>query len=252
MKALRISLGVLAGSMMIATTGGAQTVTPSNPQGWMEETYGVSGASAQISGTYARSGNGSVRIQLADNLNSEADWGMTFGGGASYSLSSLSALSYDWFRSSSSTTSTLLAPAFALRMTDGEYFVYEYAYNHVGDPAADTWTTENLLGGNFWFTGNGTGTCDRYGAFTTLAAFNTACYGGQGAFDSMVMFMGYSIAGTFDGAVDNVVMTVTGGPSANYNFELDQQSVVPEPSTYALMAAGLLGVFAAARRRRQA
>ncbi|MGV3710764.1 MAG: PEP-CTERM sorting domain-containing protein [Gemmatimonas sp.] len=243
-------MAAVTGSLMLATSVGAQVVTPANPQGWAEYTYGVPGASAQISGAYARSGNGSVRIQLADNLNSEADWGLTFGGGASYSLSSLSALSYDWYRSSASTTSTLLAPAFAIGTTDGEYLVYEYAYNHVGDPPADTWTTENLLTGNFWFTGNGAGACDRYGAFTTLAAFNTACYGGQGAFNSVTMFMGYSIAGTFDGAVDNVVMTVTGGPSFDYNFELSQQSVVPEPSTYALMAAGLLGVFAARRRRR--
>lgn len=254
----RFIVAVVAGAALIGSGAGAQVVTPSNPQGWFGVTYygptGTdpgSGASAAITSTYARNGNGSAQITLGDALNSEADWAMTFGGGATYSLSSLSALSYDWYRSSSSSANGIIAPAFALGMSDGTFLIYEYAYNHAGNPAVDTWTTENILNGNFWSTGNGTGVCDRYGAFQTLSYFNSNCFGGAGEFHTLDMYMGYAYAGTFDGAVDNVQMTVTGGPSLNVNFEVDAVNVVPEPGSVALVAAGLLGVGFAARRRKR-
>ena len=249
--------GLIVGSALFAMQASAAIVTPANPQGWAGYTYygptgtdpGI-GASAAITGTYARSGNGSAQLHLDDNLSSEADWAMTFGGGDSYGLSSLSALSYDWYRSSSSTTNGIVAPSFALGMTDGTYLVYEYAYNHLGNPANDVWTTENILDGIWWSTGNGIGACGRYGAFTTLSALNTDCFGGTGSFDTLDMFMGYAYSGIFDGAVDNVVMTVVGGPSLNANFELDRTSVVPEPASIALVVAALLGIAAIRRRKR--
>ena len=253
----KIGLTLVAGSALFAMQAGAQIVTPTNPQGWAGSTYYGSngndpgtGASAAITGKYARSGNGSVQLHLDDALNSEADWAMTFGGGASYGLSSLSALSYDWYRSSSSTANGIIAPAFALNMTDGTYLIYEYAYNHAGNPTEDIWSTENLLTGNWWSTGNGQGSCARYGAFNTLSFFNSTCFGGTGAFNTLDAFIGYAYAGTFDGAIDNVVMKVTGGPSLNANFELDKTSVVPEPASMVLVAAGLLGIVAVRRRKR--
>ncbi|MBK8527650.1 MAG: PEP-CTERM sorting domain-containing protein [Rubrivivax sp.] len=256
-KFSKFGLSVIAGSALFAMQASAGIITPGNPLGWAGYTYYGStgtdpgtGASAAITGTYARSGNGSAQLHLDDNLQSEADWAMTFGGNASYGLSSLSALSYDWYRSSTSTTNGIVAPSFALGMTDGTYLIYEYAYNHTGNPVADVWTTENILDGIWWSTGNGTGSCARYGAFTTLSAFNTNCFSGDGSFDTLDMFMGYAYSGTFDGAVDNVVMTVVGGPSLNANFELDQTSVVPEPVSFALVAAGLLGIVAIRRRKR--
>lgn len=253
----KVGLTVITCSALFAMQASAQIVTPANPQGWAGYTYyGPSGgdpgtgASAAITGTYARSGNGSAELHLDDALNSEADWALTFPGSASYGLGALTGLSYDWFRSSTSTANRIIAPSFALGMTDGTYLIYEYAYNYTGSPAEDVWTTENMLNGKWWSTGNGTGVCARYGAFTTLSAFNTNCFNGDGSFNTLDMFMGYAYSGTFDGAVDNVSMTLATGESLSANFELDQTSVVPEPASLALVAAGLLGIVAIRRRKR--
>lgn len=52
------------------------------------------------------------------------------------------------------------------------------------------------------------------------------------------------------GAVDNVRVGMNGSEYLNANFDFVPQSAVPEPSTYALMGAGLLAMAVMARRRR--
>ncbi|MEN9509480.1 MAG: hypothetical protein RLZZ621_2043 [Gemmatimonadota bacterium] len=52
------------------------------------------------------------------------------------------------------------------------------------------------------------------------------------------------------GAVDNIRVGMNGAEYLNTNFDFVPQSAVPEPSTYALMGAGLLAMAAMARRRR--
>jgi hypothetical protein len=251
---------VIAAVVLAFAPLAAQTVvvTPSNPQGWTgSEYYGPTGtttgtgAFAGITSTYPRSGNGSAEIKLNDEGNSEADWAMNFVSGQS--LSSVTALQYDWFRSSASTTNGLAMPAFALSMSDGSYLIYERGYNlSPSDPAAapvDQWTTANILNGNFWrATHSGTGDCGYSQVYRTLSFFNSTCYGGNATVTGLDLFLGYGYPGTFDGAVDNATIGFGRNEATTYNFEPDQ-STVPEPSSMALLGTGLIGLVPMVRRR---
>ncbi|MEO7359624.1 MAG: PEP-CTERM sorting domain-containing protein [Gemmatimonadaceae bacterium] len=256
---LRAPLVSLALSAAFSAGLAAQTVvvTPSNPQGWSGATYGPTftspgvGASVGITSTYPRSGSGSVEMGLATAQDNEADWSMSFSNGG-YSLASVTTLAYDWLRSSSSTTNGIIMPAFALGLNDGRYLVYERAYNQAGNAPADAWVTSDILNGNFWFTGNGTGVCGSYGAFQTLSYFNANCYEDTAVVTSLTAFIGYTQAGSFYGAVDNVSFGVDEGTPTTWNFEPDASSVVPEPASIVLFGAGLAGVAAVRRKRRQA
>ena len=254
------AIGVAASIVIACVPLAAQTivVTPSNPQGWAGTTYygpggtgSGTGAFGGITTAFPHSGNGSVEISLADAVNSEADWALTFAGGP-YALSSLSTLAYDWYRSSTSTVNAPgLMPAFALSMSDGSYLVYERAYNATDDAPVDQWVTSNILNGTFWFTGNGSGSCGVYGAFQTLSKFNTQCFGGSGAVSGLDLFMGYAYEGSFRGAVDNVSYAFD-TPDPTFNFEVDAGiSTTPEPATMSLMAFGLAGMAGAGIRRRK-
>ncbi|MDQ2890182.1 MAG: PEP-CTERM sorting domain-containing protein [Gemmatimonadota bacterium] len=244
---------------LVASPTFAQTVvvTPSNPHGWSDSTYygptashTGTGAFAGITTTYPRSGAGSSEIRLNDAANSEADALMEFSSGGK-SLSSITALQYDWYRSSTSTTDGPIMPAFALHMSDNSYLVYERAYNATGNAPVDTWTTENILNGTFWSSGNGTGVCANYGAFQSLSYFNTNCYAGAGSVTGLDIYMGYTQAGTFYGAMDNPTVGFNNATPTTWNFEPDAVTATPEPSSIALLGTGLIGLVPMVRRRRK-
>ncbi|BCW99847.1 MAG: hypothetical protein KatS3mg024_2674 [Armatimonadota bacterium] len=123
------------------------------------------GGSVGITGTYPRSGNGSM--WLSGPANAKADAEYYFNLNASYLLSDVSAFSYDWYRSSSSTALAHLHPALRLFVdrdgnlltsNDRGYLVYERAYNPNTSPVpTDQWVTDDAINAKLWSTGGAAG-----------------------------------------------------------------------------------------------
>jgi hypothetical protein len=135
------------------------------------------------------------------------------------------------------------------------------------------WTTVNLLnervafrpifgGGGTPNTGQISADCvnsDRSGSISdrsvTINAWLTACDGNNGRLDlSGAQVLGWDVGQGLDANPDDRVAFVDnitvgfGTTSTTWNFE-SNAAVVPEPSTYALMATGLIGLGGIVRRR---
>jgi hypothetical protein len=110
---------------------------------WLQENVGGN-ATVGITKDFARSGNGSAFFSGVDG-NSKADLEFYFANPVS--LSSVQGLSYDWYRSSSSTNSAGQVTSLRLAVTNGSqfaYLIYEPIYNGVPVIPTDTWQTSSI------------------------------------------------------------------------------------------------------------
>ncbi len=205
------------------------------------------GGSVGITGTYPRSGNGSM--WMAGPANAKADAELYFS--ANYLLADVTAFSYDWYRSSSSTASGHYHPALRLFVdedgdlttaSDRGYLVFERAYNPSVSPVPiDQWITDNAFGANLWATGGLPGAFSVYNRnlFDWISLMPNARVLGISA------GIGSGWDGSFDGAVDNITIGF-GNSVTTYNFELAAAAPIPEPVFFqmgALMGLSGLGLL---------
>jgi len=216
---------------------------------WQQQNVG-GGGSVGITDHFPQSGNGSAYF-AGTSGDSKSDLEYYFA--TPHALSALSSLSYDWYRSSTSTNPAGQHLPLRLIVSDGTvggYLVYEGAYNGSPTAATDTWTSVTMdlieesadAATKFWGTGS------LPGAFSV---FTRTIDDWEALLPSLLVYgisfgAGSGWNGLFEGAVDNVSIAFSDGYALSANFE------VPEPAAIGLFGLALLGLWGMRRHDRRA
>ena len=203
-------------------------------------------ATAGISDTVGRSGNGSLeltgprtRFAIGNIYSTATDRSLAL-------LSDVTALTFDWRIAGDSTNpyNPDYTPALRLHIWDAgarvrREIIWEGVYNNVYGPqtSPDQWYSTTAADRFYVGTGN-------ENAGITIAQWaNTFA---AGSFVTAISVGSGGGAGAYHAFADNVTLATTAG-STTYNFEV---TAVPEPATWGLMLTGFGLVGAAMRRRR--
>lgn len=147
---------ILSSALLFALNVQATDVTPANPNGWAPANVRAD-ATVAITGDEPRSGLGSLKFSFVtvtpgqDKADYEKIWGVVPG----RTLGSLSALSYEFYRSSTSTTTGHFAPVLRLyyyNSVSGEsgLLIWEPIYNGYVSIPTNSWISEDVFADNFW------------------------------------------------------------------------------------------------------
>ncbi len=247
--------GALVVLLLLTMTTPAQAVivTPGSPDGWAPANVRTD-ATVAITTAQPRSGNGPLEFTTntvtpgQDKADYQKLWDPA--NFPTRTLDGLTALSYEYYRASSSTTASHLAPVLRLYVADvtptsstfGKYalLIWEPAYNGAAPVPTDQWITQDILNGKFWmFVPSGqsipSGVVQNYGA--TLNDWITGSPVGQSGdpapinIDANSLVFGVNVGvgsgwgATFRGFVDNVTLR-WGTDEVHANFEVDQCTTV--------------------------
>jgi hypothetical protein len=262
-RGLLFSTGLLA----LANYSSAATIVVTQPAGLLSAPSGGyatdpfsyntwyrvanSGASSGITTNFPDAGNGS---EYLSTLDSGGFAQLNYYLGTTQSLSSLSALSYQWLDSAGSTTASWDLPVLAIYIDPDGTGKHNGAliYNPSGNGASVTpgvWETSDSFTGSFGWYQFGLGSSDP--TSRTLSSWiggaHTPGYAqmsGNSVIQGFDFQVGPGSSGLFVGAVDEFTVAFGSAPATTTNFELS-----PEPASLFLTAGAL---FAAVCLRRRA
>ncbi|WP_233151095.1 PEPxxWA-CTERM sorting domain-containing protein [Sphingomonas sp. BT553] len=237
----------------VVVTGG--TGVPSATSWGVIPSENSAGASAVITSTAPRSGNGSIELK-GDRTR--------FQEGIQYApfttnlmpLSSVSGLAFDWRIAADSVSirNADYTPALRLLVQDGTQrseLIWEGVYNGTyGNTARDTWYSSTFDDNFYQFvTGPGVTLVNGSQVNKSLSSWIAQNYS-TNAFVSAISVGSGSTAGTgYHAFADNVSLRTTSGITT-FNFEV-AAAAVPEPATWAMMLVGFGMTGAAMRYRRR-
>lgn len=233
-------------------SGSSNRVSAIPTDTWYQSDVG-GGATVGITDTYKNGANGSAYFNTIATA-SKADLRYDFT--TPIALSSLTSMSYDVYRDSSSTTGNpTIVPTMRLELNDNGVFagslILEFFFQDQTNPLLDTWNhvSATQTSGIYWTTNPALGTifAGPNGGQQTLAQWIASKPDANYEVFGLTIGAGSGWPDGFTGAIDNVQFAFAGGPSAKFDF-----AVVPEPAAWGLMIVGFGMVGTMARRRRTA
>lgn len=238
-------------------SGGANRATATPTIGsWYQSEVGGNGT-VGITKTFTNDTNGAAYFSGFGTGESKGDLAYNFA--APVALSSLTTMSYDFYRAATSTVDANLAPVMRLNvLKDGLFagsLVLENVYQNQTPAPVGAWTnvSASLNSGIIWATNGSLGPtfAAAAGGQKTFAEWINDNAGSSLTITGLSIGFGSGWTGDFYGAIDNVHIGFTDGPNHSFDFAVaDAGGAVPEPATWAMMIAGFGATGVAMRRRK--
>ena len=253
-------LAMATAAILMAGSAQAAVVTVTGGTGSPTATsWGVlpgensAGASAVITASQPRNGNGSVELS-GDRTRFQL--GIQYGGFTNLMpLSGVTGLSFDWRIAGNSVNNYNpdYTPALRLLVQDGSQrseLIWEGAYNGTyGNTLRDTWYSTSFADNFYQFVaGSGVTLVGGAQSNKTITSWISQNYSANAYVSGLSVGDGSGALATYHAFADDVVLGTSNG-TTTYNFEVAASTAVPEPASMALLLTGF-GVAGLVRRRR--